>query len=77
MKTAKTPDGKRFCAIFNISTDILEDISLTVNENVKGVQMLEKDGVFYDCIFEKHGNAVTVKTPVYTLIPLILLMDLE
>ena len=77
MKTAKTPDGKRFCAIFNIGMDILEDVSLTVKENVRSVQMLKKDGTFDDCTFVKQGNTVTIQTPVYTLMPLILLMDLE
>ena len=77
MKTAKTVEGKRFCAVFNIGLDILEEISFATDEKVKGVQILQKDGSFTACDFEKTEEGVLVKTPAYTLIPVILLLELE
>ena len=77
MKTARTADGKRFCALFNIGLDVLEDLPLTTDEKVKRVQMLGKDGAFTDCDFEKTAEGVVVKTPAYTLIPVILMLETE
>ncbi len=77
MKTAKNPDNKRFCALFNIGLDILEEIPLVTSENVTGVQILQKDGSFQSCDFEKTEEGVIVKTPAYTLLPVVLLLDIE
>ena len=77
MKTARTADGKRFCAIFNIGLDILEDLPLTTEEKVTGVQILQKDGSFVDCAFEKTADGLVVNTPVYTLMPVILILETE
>ena len=77
MKTARVADGRRFCAVFNIGLDILEDLPLTTDEKVKGVQILQKDGAFVDCTFEKTEDGIVVHTPVYTLLPVILMLETE
>ena len=77
MKTAKIPSGKRFCAVFNIGLDILDEIPLATNEKVNQVQMLQKDGSFTACTFEKTEEGIIVKTPAYTLLPVVLLLDIE
>ena len=77
MKTARTADGKRFCAIFNIGLDILDDLPLTTDEKVTKVQILQKDGSFADCNFEKTADGVVLNTPVYTLMPVILMLETE
>ena len=77
MKTAKTADGKRFCAVFNIGLDILDEISFATDERVQGVQILQKDGSFTSCDFEKTEEGIIVKTPACTLLPVVLLLDIE
>ena len=77
MKTAKTADGKRFCAVFNIGLDILEDLPLATLEKVKRVQILQKDGSFTDCNFERTKDGMVVNTPAYTLLPVILMLETE
>ena len=77
MKTARTSNGKRFCAVFNIGLDILDDLPLATDEKVTRVQILQKDGLFLDCAFEKTVDGVLVKTPVYTLLPIILMLETE
>ena len=77
MKTALTQDNKRFCSIFNIGLDILDEIPLSTKEQITGVKILRKDGSFVDCDYEKTADGVTVKTPSYTLLPTILLLERE
>lgn len=77
MKTARVADGRRFCAVFNIGLDILEDLPLITDERVKRVQILQKDGAFVDCTFEKTEDGIVVYTPVYTLLPVILMLETE
>lgn len=77
MKTARTSNGKRFCAVFNIGLDILDELPFTTDEKVTGVQILQKDGSFADCPFEKTADGVMVKTAAYTLLPIILMLETE
>ena len=77
MKTGLTADGKRFCAFFNIGLDILENLPFVMAEGVKGVQTLQKDGSFAPCAFEKTAQGIVVNVPAYTLLPVILLMEME
>jgi hypothetical protein len=57
--------------------DILDEIPLATNEKVNEVQMLQKDGSFTACAFEKTEEGIIVKTPAYTLLPVVLLLDIE
>jgi argininosuccinate lyase len=56
---------------------VLEDLPLTTDETVNGVKMLQKDGSFTDCDFETTADGIVVKTPIYTLIPVILMLETE
>ena len=77
MKTAIKADGRRLCAIFNIGLDVLEELPFTTNEKIKNIQILQKDGIFCDCGFERTVDGVIVKTTAYTLLPIILLIDCD
>jgi hypothetical protein len=77
MKAAKLPNGKRFCAVFNIGLDMLDEIPFITEEKVNGVQILQKGGSFTAVDFEKTKEGVVVKTPACTLLPVILLLDVS
>lgn len=77
MKTAKMPDGKRFCALFNLSMDMLDELPLATGERVCGVQMLQKDGSFTPAAYERTENGISVKETIYPVDPMILVLDIE
>ncbi len=77
MKTAKMPDGKRFCAIFNLSLDVDEEMPLATAEQVRGVKLLQKDGSFAPVAYEETETGILVKQPVCPLEPMILVLDVE
>lgn len=75
LKAADTPDGKLFCAFFNLGFDILEEIPLVVKQQVKQVKMLRPNGIFENVIFHMENDRCTVETPAYTLNPVILILE--
>lgn len=76
MKTAKMPDGKRFCALFNLSMDMLDELPLATDEKVCGVQMLQKDGTLAPVAYERTENGICIKEMLYPVNPMILVLDI-
>jgi hypothetical protein len=77
MKTAKMPDGKRFCALFNLSMDMLDELPLATDEQISGVMMLQKDGTLAPVAYERTKDGISVKETLYPVNPMILVLDME
>ena len=77
MKTAKMPDGNRFCALFNLSMDRLDELPLATDEAVRGVRMLQKDGSYAPLAYEKTENGILLRETLYPVDPMILVLDVE
>ncbi len=72
LRAADMADGGLFLGVFNIGLDPLEEIPLWVNRKIKRIEMLSKYGKRKECEFEVSNEIVIVKTPAYTLNPVIL-----
>ena len=71
-KAARTPEGKLFCALFNLSYDTAEEISLSVEGEVHKVEMLDERGERRPCHFRTEGAHTVVETPLLPLNPVML-----
>ncbi len=59
LKSAECADGRRFCAVFNLGYDVIEEIVLHTEEPVREIEMLCEDGSLKRCSFrEENGNTV-------------------
>ncbi len=75
LKAAHTRDGKLFCAFFNLSLDILENIPLVCDREIKNVKILRHDGAWENTDFEVEGTNVVVNKTAATLDPIILMLE--
>lgn len=76
MKTAMTPTGARFCALFNLSLDVLDELPLAVEGRVTAVRQLQKDGSFAPLDYTEIEGGISLRGPLYTLGTMILLLDI-
>jgi len=78
IKAGKLPDGKIFCAFFNIGLDNLEEVTLVSEQPVTGITMLSPEGEFraVDYTVDETGK-ITVRTPADILMPVILCLSAE
>jgi hypothetical protein len=76
-KTAKMKDGRLFCAILNMSLDVLEDLPLTVCGDVASVQKLNPNGEFENVSFTKDGDSILLDTNAQVFDPVILTIALR
>ncbi len=74
LKTALGPQGERLVALFNLGFDPLEEIELVVKGALHSVERLTDNGARAAVDFEKQGEHWLIKTPVYTLNPVILFL---
>ncbi len=72
MKAADMPDGKLFCAVFNIGMDAIEELSLGIERDIHTAQMMMPDGQWNDVSFSKEDGKYIVHTPANILTPVIL-----
>lgn len=75
LRAAKMPDGSLFVAVFNIGLDPLDDIPLVCEGTVNHVEHLTPEGKRETCAFQKKADRIVVKTPAYTLHPVILFIS--
>lgn len=75
LKAAEMSDGKLFCSIFNFGFDIIEEVILRTKRDVSKVQMIDVDGMFIDCTFSVNDGRIIIKHPVYTLNPVIFIIE--
>lgn len=74
---ANVDDGTLFCAVFNLGMDPIEEIVLGCETVPQKIEMLDCDGTRKPLAFtaDEENSTVTVQTPAYTLMPVILLLS--
>lgn len=77
MKAAKMKDGKLFCAILNMSLDVLEELPLAVNGNVAEIKMLNSFGEYEAVSFKKEGEHLLLDLNVQVFDPTVLIITLQ
>ena len=77
MKAAKMKDGRLFCAILNMSLDLLEEMPLSVDGNVTEVCRLTCNGDYESISFQKEGDHILLDTCAQVFDPVILVITLQ
>ena len=77
MKAARMKDGKLFCAVLNMSLDVLEGLPLAVDGNVAAVEMLNCNGEFKNVNFTRDGDRILLDMNVQVFDPAILMITLR
>lgn len=72
LRAGNLPDGALFIGFFNISLDPMDEIPLFVEKEIKSAERLMPDGSRKAVCFKKDGKNIILKTPAYTLDPVIL-----
>ena len=76
-RAANVDDGSLFCAVFNLGMDPIDEIVLGCETLPQKIEMLDCDGTRKPLTFtaDAAGGTVTVDTPAYTLMPVVLLLS--
>ena len=75
LRAGKLETGELFCAVFNLGTDVLDEIELVCENEVRAVEKLNPDGTRSACGFSARNGAVTVKEPAGVLLPVVLFLS--
>jgi len=75
MNAGETEDGSLFTVLYNIGLDPISTITLCTDREIHSVRMLDKDGSWQPLTFVHDGGNTEIRYPLYTLEPVILLMD--
>lgn len=75
LRAANMENGGLFAAIFNISTDPIEETELVIYQEVKEIKRLLCDGTYENIEFTNKGNHYSLKTPANVLDPVILIIN--
>ena len=74
LRAANTPDGNLFVCLFNIGTDPIDEITLSVEKAYTGVDVLTPDGKWQSADFTQDGEHLTVRVPAATLAPVAMIL---
>ena len=74
MKAAETADGELLCALFNIGTDPIEEVSVVVEKIPEKIFVLQPDGTRAEVSFRMDGHTAILDLPCHTLTPVILFL---
>lgn len=74
MKAGYLNDGTLMCALFNISFDQMEEIPLIIEDNFSEINILTPEGHYKKCEYYMQGDTVYIKQPLFTLMPVVLLI---
>ena len=77
MKAAKTRDGKLFCAILNMSLDVLEELPLATKQSIRGIKRLLPNGSYETVDFQRVQDRIELSLTAYPYDPVVLLLDVE
>ena len=75
LRAGRLKTGELFCALFNLGTDVLEEIELVCDGEVRAVEKLNPDGTRTACEFSAQDGAVTVNEPAGVLLPVVLFLS--
>ena len=74
LRAGRLKNGERMAAFFNLGFDVLEDIPLTVTEDVSSVECLLPDGTRESVPFTKEGDTIRIELEARTLMPVVLFL---
>ena len=74
LRAGRLPSGEILAAAFNLSQDELEELPLTVNFEVKNVEILNEKGERVGCDFEKKGGVIYIKQQVVAMSPIVVFL---
>ena len=74
LRAGRLSSGERMAVFFNLGFDVLEDIPLTVTEEVSTVEYLTKNGTRERVPFTKEGNTIRIAMEARTLMPVVLFL---
>ena len=74
LRAAKTACGSLFVCLFNIGTDPIDEITLSVEKAYTGVDVLTPDGKWQSADFTQDGEHLTVRVPAVTLAPVAMIL---
>ena len=74
LRAGRLGSGERMAVFFNLGFDVLEDIPLTVTEEVCSVEYLTKNGTRERVPFTKEGNTIRIAMEARTLMPVVLFL---
>ena len=75
LRAGTLPDGKYFVTVFNLGFDPLDELPLNTKESIASVKLLGANGEWKLCDFKQKADEIVIDTPVYTLEPVVLLLD--
>ena len=75
LKAADMPDGRLFCAVFNIGMDPIEELALVCDREVKKITCLTPDGEEAPVSYHKEGDSYVTELPCLPLQPIILFIS--
>ena len=74
LRAGRLKSGERMAVFFNLGFDVLEDIPLTVTEDVSSVECLLPGGTRAAVPFTKEGNTIRIEAELRTLMPVVLFL---
>lgn len=72
LRAADMPDGGRFCALFNLGLDPIENLPLICDRPVTAVEVLQEDGTFCPISFRMQDGVLVTDCTCRPLEPLAL-----
>ena len=75
VKTAKMPDGKLFIALLDMSLDVIDEIPLCINRDVKGIKRLMPDGTYADVEYTLEDGVYRLNSSAGVFDPVILIVE--
>ncbi len=74
-RAADTDDGRRFCAVFNLGFDPIEDLPLVCDKPVSSITRLTPDGQWENVSFAQNDGRLTLDLTCQTLLPEMLMLQ--
>ena len=74
LKVADIKDGGIFCAVFNISTDPIDNVKLFIEKTPQRIERLSPDGCLINIDFVREGEFYILNTPCNILDPAVLII---
>ncbi len=74
LRAGRLPDGEYMAALFNLGTDVLEEIRLVCDKPITHVEKLNPDGTRAACSFTVEGDTVCISEELGVLLPAVLFL---
>ncbi|MBO5224726.1 MAG: hypothetical protein J6C23_09475 [Clostridia bacterium] len=75
VKYGTTKDGNGWCMFLNTGFDAVDEIRICTTKQIRAVKILDSNGNYNDCKFEKTDSGIIVKEQLSILMPTILTFE--